>query len=365
MKFVQAHALIKGCAVVVLTMLFLAGATSPAAAFSFGKKKPAPVVVSTPPPEPEIPVGPPVLASYVIDTASAYATYMRSATGIASKFIDGPSVLSALKLGARSEQHQMQQGVVAYAAIIALQDPNFTAGVRAFANHASTRDAMIRYILANPNYVEKIDGHESAAGLIIATLNTQGAQLQAAGDAVSKESLYIQLKAAWSKKPAPDQPGTLQAVKDMSRMTIAADSDTRNLLAMASTGAQPMTLTPGAAPAPYSQAVARGMAIAALAILGQAGDDHLDYVRALLVNDGDGYCFNMSKLNLYQCLSVARPYYEDMYCLGLHAMGDTGRCVISSIGAPSPVASLGGPMLATAQPVQGSGSSLGTPPLSH
>jgi len=76
------------------------------------------------------------------------------------------------------------------------------------------------------------------------------------------------------------------------------------------------------------------MAIAALAVLGMASDDHLAYVMPLLVNDNDGFCFNMSKLNLYQCLSVARPYYEDVYCLGLHAMADTGRCVKGALEPP-------------------------------
>ena len=354
----------------MLTALLIAtGATSPAAAFSFGKKHQAPVVVAPPAPEPEIAVGPPVLAGYVIDTASAYATYMQSASGIASKFVDGPSVLSALRLGAHSEQHQMQQGMVAYAAIIALQDPTFVAAVRGFANHASTRDSMVRYILADPNYVMTLGGHESAASLIIATLNSQGARLQAAGEAVSQESLYIQLKAAWSKKPATDQPGTLLAIKQLSASTISADPNTRNQLAQASMGAQAMTLSQGVAQPPYSQAVVRGMAIAALAILGKAGDDNLDYLHPLLVNDGDGFCFNMSKLNLYQCLSVARPYYEDMYCLGLHAMADTGRCVMSSVGPPGPVAPNSGPLIAAAMPAgavatnTGAGTDLPAPPL--
>ncbi len=44
----------------------------------------------------------------------------------------------------------------------------------------------------------------------------------------------------------------------------------------------------------------------------------------------------MAKLNLYQCLSVARPYYEDIFCLGLHVMSDTGQCVAGSIGHPQP-----------------------------
>ena len=33
----------------------------------------------------------------------------------------------------------------------------------------------------------------------------------------------------------------------------------------------------------------------------------------------------MSKLNLYQCLAVAKPHYEDVFCLGQHVLIDTGQ----------------------------------------
>jgi hypothetical protein len=49
-----------------------------------------------------------------------------------------------------------------------------------------------------------------------------------------------------------------------------------------------------------------------------------------------GMCMNMSKLNLYQCLAVARPHYEDVFCLCQHAMMDTGRCMIRAAGLPEP-----------------------------
>ena len=299
-------------------LAFVCAQTAPAAAFSFGKKHKAPEVVAAPPPppppEPEIAVGPPALAGYVITTAGAYA------------------------------------------AIVALQDPDFVAGVRGFASHASTRDAMVRYILADPNYVMTLPGHDSAAGLIVATLNGQGARLQAAGELVQQASLDIQLKAAWSKKAAPNQAGTLEEVKHLSATTLDPPEDVKARLTQASTGAAPLGLAGGmAAQQPYSQTVARGMAIAALAILGKAGDQDMPYVMALLVNDGDGFCFNMSKLNLYQCLSVARPHYENMYCLGLHAMADTGKCVRAAVGepagfspAPHPLATVGGPVAAAA-----------------
>jgi len=49
-----------------------------------------------------------------------------------------------------------------------------------------------------------------------------------------------------------------------------------------------------------------------------------------------GMCMATSKLNLYQCLAVSRPNYEDVFCLGQHVMMDTGRCVIRAAGLPEP-----------------------------
>ena len=315
------------------------------------KKQKPPEVVAAPPPEPEIPVGPPVLAHYVIDTASAYATYMRTASGIGARFADGAAVSSALLAGVHSEQHQMQQGMVAYAAIVALQDPAYVAAVRSFASHASSRDAMVRYILADPNYVLAITGHESAAGLIVATLHSQGATLESAGEAVRKSSYDIQLKSPWSKKPAPNQAAILEQVKLLSSSGIAPADDLKAQLMGASDGSAALVLAGSPALGPQSQAVVRGLALAALAVLGKAGDEDMAYVMPLLVNDGDGFCFNMSKLNLYQCLSVAKPYYEDVYCLGLHAMADTGRCVKGALEPPDADPRLAATLVTAVTPV--------------
>jgi hypothetical protein len=45
----------------------------------------------------------------------------------------------------------------------------------------------------------------------------------------------------------------------------------------------------------------------------------------------------MAKLNLYQCLAVARPHYEDVFCLGQHALEETGHCLMRQAGVPEPV----------------------------
>ena len=64
------------------------------------------------------------------------------------------------------------------------------------------------------------------------------------------------------------------------------------------------------------------MAAAALSILG----DEKSAVR-MLAEPRAGMCVRMAKLNFHQCLASAGPYYEDLYCLGRHAMLETSSCV--------------------------------------
>jgi hypothetical protein len=338
-------------------LLLAGGAASPALA---RKRPPPPPPPAAPPPEPEIPVGQPVLASYVIDSASAFATYMRAASALSPVFTDGGQVANELRAGSAAEQHQMQQGLIAYAAIVALQDPTFVEAVRHFAHHASTRDQMVRYILDNPAYVMTLDGHDSAAQRVAAALGSQALRLKLTSDKIKQESLDIQLKAAWSKKPVPDPAGRLAAVKQLSATPIIGADDLKTELSGAASGSTPLPADPPPAAdppapadpaaagatiqpvsftqAPYTEAVARGMAIAALAVLGKASDGDLTTLMPLMSDAGDSDCFNIAKLNLYQCLAVAKPYYEDIYCLGLHATGDIGRCVMKAVGMPEPVA---------------------------
>lgn len=353
MKLLRLRGFAASFAVVGAAVIFAAVCATPAAA---KKKPPAPQV---PPPEQEVSVGPPVLAGYVLDQAGAYATYMRTASGIGSQFASGDAVAAALRLGVHGEDRQLQQGMVAYAAVVALQDPTFTATVREYAKLPSHRDALIRNILTDPNYVLALNGHDTAAGLIMAALNAQGSALQTAGEAVRKASYDIQLKAPWSKKPVPNLAIRLQEAKTLSSSPLAPADDLKAQLVQASTGAQRMSLSAAPQGGPYSPSVVRAMAIAALAILGKAGDQDMAYLQPLMANDGDAFCFNMAKLNLYQCLSVARPYYEDVYCLGLHAMADKGRCVIASAGPMKAALPVSATVVTTALPAV---AQVGSPP---
>jgi hypothetical protein len=195
---------------------------------------------------------------------------------------------------------------------------------------------MTRQIFADPNYVTAIKGADTAAGLIIATLMDQGQKVVTAGAAV-KQSAYDIQHQAWSKELVVDRDQRLAYAKNPAAMTGLSSSDDVARLGQAASGTSPLLLTGAPATAPFPPAVVRSLAVAALAALGQAGDDNTALVMPLMADQGASTCLTMAKLNLYQCLAVSRPHYEDVFCLGQHAMMDTGQCVMIAAGAPAPV----------------------------
>ena len=79
-----------------------------------------------------------------------------------------------------------------------------------------------------------------------------------------------------------------------------------------------------------SPLVARGVAVAALSVLGEDGK-----ARSLMTEPKAAMCLRLAKLNLYQCLASSGPHYEDIFCLGQHAMIETGQCVVDATKAPT------------------------------
>jgi hypothetical protein len=87
---------------------------------------------------------------------------------------------------------------------------------------------------------------------------------------------------------------------------------------------------------------ARALALAAESVLGRAHGADRDRLTPLFSEGDSAECLRIAKLNLYQCMAVAGPQYEDIYCMGQHAMSDTAKCVAGAAhAAQTEVASLG------------------------
>ena len=298
---------------------------------------PEPVYIAPPPPAPAPPPPPPVaLSTRVIELASSYRAMMGALGEITPAFTDGPSVANAVRIGSSYEPDQLQQGAVAYAAIAALQEPNFVASVREYAADQNTRVTLAQRLLSDPYGASTLPNADSAAGLAIAALDAMGAKVTVSGKAV-KQSAYDVQRQAWSKANVADAEMRLANAKTLSATPQQASLDDVAQLRQASVGAAAMSLAGDPVNAPYSDTVARGLALAALAALGHAGDENDATLSGVLkTQDDTGFCLNMAKLNLYQCLAVSKPHYEDIFCLGQHAMIDTGQCVSKAAASPNP-----------------------------
>ena len=270
------------------------------------------------------------LAPRILDAASAFDDYMSAAGQLRGQFADGGQVAKAVDIGAGYEAHQLQAGAIAYVALVALHDPFFVAHVRAL--DEDSRDLAQR-LIASPQSIMRVSGADRTAATVAAVLRARGGEVFGAGKAV-KQSAYDVQHQAWSRAFVADPQAVLARVKSSSSQVARADdARVRRLMqALPSMSA----LQPG--DGERSGIVTKGLALAALTVIGQAGAANADQFDPLLSDAFAAGCLKMAKLNLYQCMAVAGPQYEDLFCVGQHAMMDTGACMISAAddanGAP-------------------------------
>jgi hypothetical protein len=245
--------------------------------------------------------------------ASAFESFMRKAGGIDAGFSGPGAVASALQVGAGHEPKELQAGMIAYAAVAALQEPRFVDGVR-----KAGRADLARRLAADPQAAMAIPGAEAAAARASGALARQGEALAADGRRVKQASYTLQ-KQGWSKQTVPNAPARLARVKAISASGYRAQpGDQAQLYRAVADGGRR-----GGAASPVVQ---RGVALAALSVLGEPGRG-----RALMSEPKSGLCLRIAKLNLYQCLASAGPHYEDVYCLATHAMLEPAGCVTDAV----------------------------------
>ena len=139
----------------------------------------------------------------------------------------------------------------------------------------------------------------------------------------------------WSKLEISGREHRLAEAKALSGTPLVASDQELASLRAALSGASPLPLRTADSAESYAPVVIRGLAVAALMGLGEAGDDNAAQLDAMLADPACAECLRMSKLNLFQCLAVAKPWYEDIYCVGRHGMKDTGECIYAASREPN------------------------------
>lgn len=326
-----------------------------AAAILAGCSTPEPE--APPPPPPVTPPPPVALNEGVAQAASVYVAFVREVGTIQAGFPDAESIQAAIRKGAAYEPGQLSRGMIAYGSILALQSPEYVAGVRQFASTPALRQEMIARIVADPAYAATLPGAEAAAGLITSTMGRDIASLTAIAEAVEGDAYTIQERRdprrRWAVQPVADRVGRLEGAKTLSVSRLPSAEESARLFAAANSGSG-LNLTPAQRGAPFTPAVVNSLAIAALAALGAAGDDARTNTDALSSESNNEFCLNMSKLMLFQCLAASRPSYEDMFCAGRHIVRDLATCTAQYTG-PVPVQTTPTVTMAETNPTPGSG----------
>jgi len=260
------------------------------------------------------------LGHRVTDAATAYDGYVRHAAAIDPRFADAAAVQRAVRTSAGYQPEQLQQGVVAYAAMVALRNPAFVQGVRA---QADADPSFADRLMAQPFDVLQVRGAPQAAVDVAGVLHAHGIALQGAGIAIGKAAYDIQAQ-PWSRTAVANPVEVLASVKASALQARAADAPSEKMLLQSLISA-PRTEMSG--PPSATPAVVRGMALAALAVMGRAGDKEDLRVATLLQDALAADCMKMAMLNMNQCLAAAGPHYDDVFCVGEHSVGETARCV--------------------------------------
>ncbi|HEY4030800.1 MAG TPA: hypothetical protein VGM25_10680 [Caulobacteraceae bacterium] len=302
----------------IVMMAGLAGCESPA--------PPPP-----PPPPPPVAVAPPpppvLLPRNVVELASVYEAYVEQAGAINAAFTGADNVAASLKTAEHYQTDQFQRGQTAYGAIVALQDKTFVAALREFAKDPRQRAEIAAALMKDPSYAATFKGADSAAGLVIGAFSDKGHELIATGSRIRQAAYDVQHQ-SWSKGDVADRPGRLALAKSLSAEPQKAVEVATLRLSQNASGAEAMGVAAPPATPPYTPLVSRSLAVAAMAAIGEGGDEYSPQLTALLADTAEAQCLHLAKLNLYQCLSVAKPHYEDVFCLGQHAVSDTGQCMM-------------------------------------
>jgi hypothetical protein len=242
--------------------------------------------------------------------AAPFAGFMRQARGVDASFSGPDEVAGALQTAAGREPRQFETGMIAYAALAALEEPRFVEALQ----REPDRDALARRLAADPALALSLPGGQGAAARASGALATQGQALHEQGLRVKRAAYKVQ-RQAWSKRPVRDAARRLARVKRLAAEPFPAQGgeSARIYAAMAESQRQA---------GPAGPAVSRAVAVAALNVLGEGGEG-----RRLMSEPRAASCLRLARLNLYQCLAAAGPEYEDIYCLGQHAMAETGQCV--------------------------------------
>ena len=237
---------------------------------------------------------------------------------------------------------------IAYAALVAAQNPEFVDAVRAVADYYGA-DVARAALTHDPLYVTGFMGADRAQASVVGALEEDAQSVRTVGERYRQEAYALQSE-TWAARRASDRQDRLTALETASdrldvQFRLAPDAEAIE------TGVAPVRLgaasalgraaPPPGAPAlpglsvtvgeqqlePDERRVGRMLAVAALQSIEDGDMTALD---RMLDDPSVERCINWARLTMAQCVAAGHFKYEDSFCIAEHALMDVADCLTAT-----------------------------------
>lgn len=226
---------------------------------------------------------------------------------------------------------------VAYAALVAADQPAFADAIEAATKKPKRRAAFLARLRDDPASVRELAGAAEAIAAIRDVAARDATRINALGDRFIDDAYAMQSQ-GWAKKKigtdgmsrvreaegyAATRAWTPAAVTTKTRTKAG---NTRPNLASDPTWTPEWSAdsVPAAAAERTGALMTRALVLAARYATGDIQSGHVTTYAKAKKSDR---CFTNAKLNLDQCIAATRTPYEEAFCLGEHALNDVSYCV--------------------------------------
>ena len=326
-----------------------------AAALSTGLQEPEPSPAQA---EADAPAAPaaetalnaPSAPNAVRRTAETYAAYHADVGEAGRRELRSGADLDATMdaLAQYYDGDRLVDAQIAYAALVAAQNPEFVDSVRAVADYYGAEVARAA-LTEDPLYVTGFMGADRAQASVVGALEADAQSVRTVGERYRQEAYALQSE-TWAARRARDRQDRLAALETASerldvQFRLAPEAET------VEPGAAPARLgaasalgdaaAPAGAPAlpdlsvtvgeqqlePDERRVGRMLAVAALQSIEDGDMSALD---RMLDDPSVERCINWARLTMAQCVAAGHFKYEDSFCIAEHALMDVADCLTAT-----------------------------------
>lgn len=278
----------------------------------------------------------PAHADDVHDAVEAYALYQTDVSALLDSEIEsGRDVDAALARLQRHDPNRVARGWIAYGALTAAQSPQFAAGVRRDLRD-SGRAPMLSQLRGDLYYARRQPaGASQAVQLILTAASADSARVSQAGaryDSFARTTHAARRTGGETNlsgrvRLSPEMRDRLRVTPVSSRpMSEIGDFGGRGFWdSLAGREARAPRTRGGREERDYASVTDHMLTLAAI-VVADATRAEQRRVSALLNEPLTQQCLHMQRLQLRQCLSVSVDTSERAYCLGRHALTETGGC---------------------------------------